>query len=162
MLQSGNKKVYGISSGTAGAIGIVIFYIARNGSYSANIIILGIFLVLVTLLLLLGIFAIVMNFIKKKKIKSKIPLLGISYMWVLIVLEFIVEYFKEHNINNNIPMSVMPLALIGFLYIGFKLQLSKLKTKKEIKSLKIKIIFCIAIISVFEIFMLYQTIILYK
>lgn len=162
MLESNKKKVYGISAGTAGAVGMVVFWIARDGSYSVNIIMLGIFLGFTTLLMLLGIFVIVVNFIKKKKIKQKFLLLGIFSMWLLSLSEFIDEYLKMHNINDNITMCIMPLAFIGFLYIGVKIQLPKLNSEKERIGMKRKIGFVIVVMSVFEVFMLYQTIILHK
>jgi len=151
-----NKKTYKLAPGLAGLLAITALFINKNGSYSLNMIILGILLLFTTCMLLVYI-------IGRKHIKSKWLMPGAFFMFLCLATVFFNNYFKKNNINDNhIMVLLMPIALIGFLYTGFRLQLPKLNGEKEIKNVKRKIILSICVLAVYELAILYGILILHR
>ena len=151
-----NKKTYRLVPGLAGLIAIIALFINKNGSYSLNIIILGICLLFTACMLLVYI-------IDRKHVKSKWLMPCAFFMFMCCITGFLDLYFKNSNINDkHILLILMPIELIGFLYTGTKLPLPMFNGEKEIKNVKRKIVFTICGLTVYELAILYGVLILHR
>ena len=147
---------YKLVSGVTVTLSLFFFFSIRHMSYSANIVVISILLIIATVML-------VTLILGRKKLKSKWLLPGMICMILCGVLVFLGYYLQHNNMGGrDIIGLLMPVALYGFIQVGYRFKLSTMKDKREIKAEKKKITFFTVGIVAYELAILYPIFILHR
>jgi hypothetical protein len=128
---------------------LIFFFAARYGSYSINMVILGIPLCIL-------IIATILSIIGRKNIKNKWTLPTLISLLSCYILAVSGEYIKNNHIKDkNITLTLYPIVLLVFLQLGLKCAIPTIKDEKRIKALKNQMLFGTVFLVIVELIILY-------